>query len=61
MMFHSHPVHMYAIYLQDSEDGVCQNIILMTEFALALMTSLEKFNNNSFNLFKLRIGKQCFM
>ena len=29
---------------------------MMADFALALMSSLDKFNRNSFNLFKLRIG-----
>jgi adenylate cyclase 2 len=41
---------------KDSEDRLSHSVVLMTEFALALMTSLEKFNQNSFNLFKLRIG-----
>jgi len=41
---------------QDSSDRVQQSIIIMADFALALMSSLDKFNRNSFNLFKLRIG-----
>jgi len=41
---------------QDSSDRIQQSIIMLAEFALALMSSLDKFNRNSFNLFKLRIG-----
>ena len=29
---------------------------MLADFALGLMSSLDKFNRNSFNLFKLRIG-----
>ena len=46
----------YVCCCQDSDDNTSNNIVLMTEFALALMTSLDRFNQNSFNVFKLRIG-----
>lgn len=33
------------------------NIIILVEFALALMTILDQINKESFQQFKLRIGK----
>jgi len=46
-----------ALCYQESADRIHQSIILLADFALALMSLLDKFNRNSFSLFKLRIGQ----
>lgn len=45
-----------STHRKDSTERTQQAIITLADFALALMSSLDKFNRNSFNLFKLRIG-----
>jgi len=42
--------------LQESAERVHQSIVLLADFALAIMSLLDRFNRNSFNYFKLRIG-----
>ena len=47
---------MNVFDVQESMRGN-HSIFVMTEFALAIMDTLEYINNNSFNQFKLRIGE----
>lgn len=41
-----------------SEEDATQNVLVLTKFALTIMDSLQEINNQSFQKFHLRIGKQ---
>lgn len=46
-----------TIYLQDETRRTEHNVVVLVEFAIALMTILDQINRDSFQRFKLRMGK----
>jgi hypothetical protein len=48
----------YHNFLQDTSRQQEHNVLILVDFAIALMTILDQINRESFQRFKLRIGEE---
>jgi hypothetical protein len=48
----------YHNFLQDASRQQEHNVLILVDFAIALMTILDQINRESFQRFKLRIGEE---
>jgi hypothetical protein len=51
---------MYSNFLQDAGRQQEHNVLILVDFAIALMTILDQINRESFQRFKLRMGEEIF-
>jgi hypothetical protein len=47
-------------FLQDAGRQQEHNVLILVDFAIALMTILDQINRESFQRFKLRMGEEIF-
>jgi len=50
-------IHYVIYFMQDLLKQQDHNVIVLVEFAIALMTILDQINRDSFQRFKLRMGE----